>query len=108
MLLHEVDKSFKRLKGCYKRAEVLAREGFIDPEHPLATAWGNCKFFLPMSENKTVEDYTWILQVLDWFALKVEDFLKSNLAADDESLKAILHEWQQAMFFNPCFLKSTN
>ena len=108
MLLHEVDKSFKRLQGCYKRAEVLANKGFINPEHPLATAWSNCKFFLPTNEDKTVEDYIWILQMLDWFALKVDNFLKSNLAFEDTSLRAILYEWQQAIFFNPCFLKSTN
>ena len=108
MLFHEVDTSFKRIQGCYKRAEHLAKDGIIDPTHPLATAWANCKFSLPENESKTVEEYQCVLQILDWFAFKVDSHLKKHLAEGDLTLGVLLKEWRDQLFFNPNLLNSIN
>lgn len=107
MLLHKPDKTFNRLVSCYKRAKTFSEEGEIDTKHPLATAWSNCKMMLDARADyseELCEDLTYDIVLLDWFAERVDIFAKSNVLAGDKTVAAILWEWLERMFFNPCLI----
>ena len=121
MFFHKPDTSFKRLIGCYKRAEIFAKKGVIDNKHPLAAAWSNAKLMLDAKSNyktkpknpkklkkhleKRLKDDTHDISILDWFSLKVDAFLKDNLIDGDVSLAAILYEWKSYLKFDPTALR---
>lgn len=100
MIPHKVDVTLKRLKSCWRRSNRYAKEGAIDLAHPLAIAWSNCKDLFLSHLNYKKRDYKNDLIVLDWFANKVELFSKDNLLDGDETVAAILYEWEQYMFAN--------
>ena len=101
MILHNHDVSFKRLASCWKRAECFAKKGDIDLNHPLTSSWNNCKLFLEAQEEK-INGFN--LVILDWFALKLNDYSKSHLLKDDITVSSILYEWKEWMFVNPVIL----
>ena len=121
MINHNPDLTFKRLSSCYKRANQFAVEGVINNRHPLAAAWSNAKLMLnakndyktkpknPKKLKKHLErrlkDDTYDISILDWFALKVDCFLKDNLIDGDTCLAAILYEWKSYLKFEPTLLK---
>lgn len=111
MLMHEPDRSYKRLTGCWKRADSFAEAGKIDPSHPLATAWANCKIVLdaatyecPTTDAEKIEQVAsacFDVSCLDWFALRLDEFSKTNMLDGDATVAAILYEWKERMFFDP-------
>jgi hypothetical protein len=121
MFFHIPDRTFKRLTGCYKRAVILGKQGEINNLHPLAAAWSNCKMMLDAkSDYKTkpkktrklkrhkermINDDTYDINLLDWFASRVEDFSETAILTGDDSLAAILFEWKERICFNPCSIK---
>lgn len=105
MIFHTPDRSLKRLAACWKRAESFAHEGVIDYSHKLGPAWGNCKLFLDASDN-TQDERVYDLVLLDWFAERIDEYAKTNMMKDDETLSAILHEWKSRMRFNPVLMRN--
>ena len=113
----------KRLKSCLKRAQAMGRPGSIDKAHPLAPAFFNMKMFLdgreqivlpsfPFGEPEKFHAYeedervksnaaegATDLVVLDWFAMKVDDFAKAHMLSTDTVACAMLHEWRNLMPF---------
>lgn len=94
------DKSYRRLSSCYKRAEAFAKAGEINSKHSLAAAWSNCK--LMMDEQASCFN----ILLLDWFASLVEIHSLKNILSGDTDLAAILFEWKELMFFNPCLIQN--
>ncbi|MDD5189406.1 MAG: hypothetical protein PHE50_00005 [Dehalococcoidales bacterium] len=107
MLFHEPDKSFKRLAGCWKRASRFALNTEISLEHPLYIAWNNCKLLLDHGDKKSSEDYCLDLVILDWFAMKIEEYSKDNMLTGDSSIAGILYEWKERIPVNPVGLVMT-
>jgi len=89
MLMHEHDRSFRRLASAAKRARHFAKEtGFIDMRHPLriqlenmASAWDE--------DGDELENL--ILQ--DWFAEKINAFCDSNQVSEDPYAQQVMHEF---------------
>lgn len=118
MLFHSPDTSHKTLKSCWKRAESFAQPGVIDANHQLAAAWSNCKLFCDAEDLRpmylcesfagykahSVSEMTHTMVCLDWFALKLNDYAKTHLLKGDQSIAAMLYEWQNKMIFNPVFM----
>lgn len=105
MIFHQPDSTFKRLSACWKRAEKLAGNHAIDKNHPLAAAWENCKMFVQAEgDNPTKEDIKFTLCCLDWFALKLDEYSRTNILSGDDSIAAMLFEFKQLMPINPTFL----
>lgn len=119
MLFHAPDNSFARLKSCWKRAAKFAAPGEIDPSHPLAPAWSNCKLMLDAEgngkryasfqeyvadEDERVEAAVFSLSCLDWFALKLDDYSKSHMLSGDASIAAMLHEWKERLILDPAHI----
>lgn len=106
LLYHEFDRSYKRIRLCYKRALTLATPCEVSLSHPLAPLWHNLKNFFGFSfdhPNETSYDNDLIL--LDYFAMKVEKFAENNLVDGDKDLAAMLHEWKErCWWFNPLLL----
>ncbi len=94
------DKSCLRLSSCYKRANQLAKAGQINSKHPLAAAWSNCKLMMDKQES------CFNIILLDWFASLVEIHSLKNILSGDTDLAAILFEWKELMFFNPCLIQN--
>ena len=93
MLFHTPDKTFKRLASCWKRA-ISAKPGSYKG-HKLTPAWANC--LLALDDGPTPEN----IAVLDWFALKVDEYSKAHMIEGDDKLSAILYEWKSALGFDP-------
>lgn len=105
MLFHTPDKSQKTLVSCWKRAERFGRAGSV-MGHPLSASWSNAKMMLDAEDvdatkPQRIEEMAYNLVILDWFAGKVDAFLKSHLLEGDATLAAILHEWKSRIFFTP-------
>lgn len=118
MLSHTPDTTMKRLKGCIKRADKYAKKGCIDKSHPLYVKFSNAMWYFDgeisdyeygqENPNCTREDVIkhgaeQTLQnmiCLDWFAMKVDEHLKSNMIEGDETLAAMLFEWKSKMPFS--------
>jgi hypothetical protein len=108
MIFHVPDRSCKRLASCWKRAKKLALKGELkDKHHPLVIQWSNCCMILDASDKEAV-DYVYDIVLMDWFALKVDEFCKSNMIADDMTARAVLAEWQARMIFDPTKLLAAN
>jgi hypothetical protein len=97
MIFHTPDPTFTRLSGCWKRATRFGKPGTIRSAHPLSIPWANCKLFLDAEDG----DPLFSISCLDWFALRVDEFAQRHKIDSDQTLHAILHEWQSYMFFNP-------
>ncbi len=100
MILHTPDTTFKRLKGCWKRAERAKKGDFAG--HPLEILWLNIVEFLNAAEYDDPDGFDLVL--LDYFAMKVDKHLKNHMLDTDEGLKALLHEWKARMPCNPIYL----
>ena len=103
-MIPDKDRSWKRLAGCYKRALAMAQKGYINPEHTLAISWANCKMVLDEGDRsgmRSAESFLFDLNVLDWFARRVELFAENHRLAYDESVAAMLYEWLERMPLDP-------
>lgn len=74
----------------------MAKPGEIDRSHALAPAFLNMTLALDASDLSH-EDRVFDLIVLDWFALKVDEFSKDHMLTQDPVVCAMLHEWQRRM-----------
>ena len=101
MIFHKPDKTFGRLKACWKRADRNAAMGVMDKSHRLAAAWENAKMFISADEGNVTTDTRMKLFALDWFALKVDEYSKSNMIDGDTGLAHILYEWRERMPIDP-------
>lgn len=115
MLLHKPDKTFKRLQSCWKRAERFAKPGDWQ-DHPMATMFSNAVFMLdagpqesarPGAEEaaEAIAQRSFDIVILDWVAMKIDDFLKTHMLDADQGLQAILNEWKARMPFDPTKLQ---
>ena len=108
-MIPDKNRSWKRLSGCYKRAMAHAQYGRIDPAHPLAIAWANCKMVLNAANDsgkRSTESFLFDLSVLDWFASRVEIFAENHMLSEDKSAAAVLHEWLSRMPLDPRLLSN--
>lgn len=100
MIFHKPDTTMGRLNSCLKRAKRFAKQGKIDKAHPLYTQYSNFVWYADGQESIEVDELVQTLIGLDWFALKIDDYSKSNMLEGDETLAAMLYEWQKRMPFN--------
>lgn len=105
MIFHEPDTTYKNLKQCWKRANALAKplpwyyEMFVDvSNHPLHVQLENMKQAIPDDELPD-------LALLDWFAVKIDEFAKTNLIANDRIARDCLWQWKEMMFIDPTRMK---
>lgn len=119
MIFHTPDKTQQNLASCFKRALTNPKQlgDVLYSSHPLAAMWSNAVMMLdaktefkakPVSEKLvkqllTVksEELTYDLVVLDWVALKIDAFSKTNLIAQDSGCRALLHDWLTRLFIVP-------
>lgn len=99
MIFHQPDTTKCRLNSCLKRAQRFAKQGNIDKSHPLYTQYANFLWYVDGQESLDVDEIVQTMIGLDWFALKVENYSKSNMLDGDETLAAMLYEWQKRMPF---------
>ena len=89
MIFHAADPTQKRLASCFKRAVSLGKAGEIDHHHLLAPVWSNVCYFLDGGDEVDAYD----LVLLDYAAMRIEEYSRDHLIANDESVRAILHQW---------------
>ena len=111
MLLHKPDKTCKRLASCYKRAEQFAQKGDWKG-HALSIMFSNALMLLDAKDDEAsvdskVSGKVYDMVILDWVAMKIDDYLKDHLIKDDQGLHAILFEWQSRLEINPKLLVTT-
>lgn len=93
MLFHSPD--IKSLQACWKRAERFAKQGPVEGQHKV---W--------LSNAKAAQGYQYDIQPLSWLAAKIDQWCQANLIDADDSMAALLHEWQQLMPCDPTYLKN--
>lgn len=121
MIFHAPDPTYARLKSCWKRANSFAadmgQQVELGAPHRLAVQWANCKMMLdaasdfnakPDKKNKRywhgrrqAESMFYDIVLLDWFALKVNEFAKTNQLKGNITVAHILYEWRCRMPFDP-------
>ena len=96
MIFHSVDTTFSKIKGCYKRSLHYSNvsQGISTKEHPLGILWQNIK-------DLGLDKHESNLYYLDYFAHKIDDFLKDNLLDSDLVLQEILVEWRKCLPIDP-------
>ena len=55
---------------------------------------------------REIKDKSFDIVVLDWFASRVDIYLKNNMLSTDIGLHAILYEWKERVFFNPSMINN--
>lgn len=96
MLLTESDPTLKTIISCCKRARHFASEtATMDVEHPLYTFWKNSELLL------VEDDYSTMIDLLDIRAQRIDKHSVDNMLKGDDTIAAMLFEWQQHLFFDP-------
>ena len=116
MILHKPDHSFGRIRSCWRRANSFAKKGEMEESHPLFITWSNVLLFLdanipgppPKKEKRlwghkrrVALSHVFDITIMDWMAMKIDDYSKNNILKGDSTVSAILFEWKERMFFDP-------
>jgi len=119
MIFHTPDTTQQRLASCFKRALTNLKQpgDALASNHPLAVMWANATMMMdaktefkakPKNEKLVKQliklkgnELAYDLVVLDWVALKIDAFSKTNLIAQDPGCRALLHDWKTRLFICP-------
>lgn len=66
--------------------------------HPLYIQFENLKAAIPCNEPPDLE-------LMDWFALKVQQYALTHLLANDVIARDVLWQWKELMFLDPTKLQ---
>lgn len=99
--LHYMQILMKRIKSFPKVNDE------INKSHPIYVKWCNIKMFIEASKEDGDKKYFYTESIIYLTLLSkyIEDFSKENMLADDDTLKYVLHDASQYMFFDPMKLQ---
>lgn len=107
MISHTPDTTQKRLAECFKRAITMPKlDGYtFDKGHPLAAMWSNACMLMDTEIGTSEEDVLMAdvhnIVLLDYVAMRIEDYSKTHLLATDPTVRDILSQWVDRLGFVP-------
>jgi hypothetical protein len=107
MIFHTPDTSQERLAQCFKRAVTMPalKSDVLTTDHPLAAMWANVCMFMDTAVGETdadrLEGRVHDIVLLDYVAMRIEEFSAAHLLADDAGVRALLAQWRERLGFVP-------